>query len=162
MKDFEEQAISLLKEIREEAGLSQGELGSRLGHNQSWIQKREAGVTPVKLADMDRWAAACGRQPFLAFRQPGEDAVSHALWLGAYWTMLPPEQRKIVQSLLRLFLQKRKSDQILLEAAKRLTGPSTVATAEALREAASGSESVTELDAVHDLFSQVLFLSKEE
>lgn len=47
-----------IREIREEKGWSQSELGVKLGKTQDWISRRESGRTPVPLHEQRQFAAA--------------------------------------------------------------------------------------------------------
>lgn len=57
---------TLLLEMREKAGLTQGQLGERLKMDQTLIHRSESGgrrVTPLEFA---QWARACGVEPAAA------------------------------------------------------------------------------------------------
>lgn len=56
----------LLRQIREEAGLSQRALGDLLDQPQSWIHNSETGNRRVDIAEFCRWCQACGVDPLKA------------------------------------------------------------------------------------------------
>lgn len=49
--------------MREKAGLTQRELGVKLGQPHSWIYKSEVGNRRVDVTEFAAWAAACGVAP---------------------------------------------------------------------------------------------------
>ena len=51
---------SLLKKLREDAGLTQRALGDALGMPQSWVYKCESAIRRVDVAEFADWAEACG------------------------------------------------------------------------------------------------------
>lgn len=53
----------LLRSMREEADLTQRELGKRIGKPQSWVYNCETGNRRVDLAEFVRWCQACGVKP---------------------------------------------------------------------------------------------------
>lgn len=57
----------LLRALREEAELTQRDLGKRLGKPQSWIHNCEVGNRRVDVAEFAAWATACGVEPAAAF-----------------------------------------------------------------------------------------------
>ncbi len=57
-----------LRALREEAGLTQRELGKRLGKPQSYIHNCETANRRVDVPEFIAWAKACGRDPVAAFR----------------------------------------------------------------------------------------------
>jgi len=60
---------AILRELRENAGLTQRELGKRLGLPQNTIHRMEVAsrrCDPVELID---WAKACGADPVTTFRR---------------------------------------------------------------------------------------------
>jgi transcriptional regulator with XRE-family HTH domain len=59
--------LGLLRSLREEAGLTQRELGKRLGKPQSWVYNCETGNRRVDLAEFVAWAKACEVNPRVAF-----------------------------------------------------------------------------------------------
>ena len=63
-----EHVRALLREMRDDAGLTQRQLGPLLGLDPSLIHRSEAGerrVTPIEFA---QWAKACGVEPLDAMR----------------------------------------------------------------------------------------------
>ena len=69
-----------LRALREEAGLSQRDLGGRLGKPQSWVHNCEVGNRRVDVAEFAAWARGCGADPadalarFLAPPPPAQPA----------------------------------------------------------------------------------------
>lgn len=53
----------LLRTMREEADLTQRELGKRMGKPQSWIYNCETANRRVDLAEFLTWCEACGVKP---------------------------------------------------------------------------------------------------
>ena len=62
-----QQLPGFLRALREEAGLTQRELGKRLKKPQSWIYNCESGNRRVDVAEFIAWAKACGVDPATAF-----------------------------------------------------------------------------------------------
>jgi len=58
---------AFLKRLREDAGLTQRELGSRLRRPQSWVYNCESSNRRVDLTEFIRWCDACGTDPEKAF-----------------------------------------------------------------------------------------------
>lgn len=58
---------TLLRALREEAELTQRELGELLKKPQSWIHNCEVGNRRVDVAEFAAWATACGVEPVAAF-----------------------------------------------------------------------------------------------
>ena len=56
-----------LKELREKAGLTQRDIGQKLGKPQSWVHNCETGNRRVDVGEFARWAVACGVDPGGAF-----------------------------------------------------------------------------------------------
>ena len=54
---------SLLRAMREEAELTQRELGDAIGHAQSWVYNCETGNRRVDLAEFVIWCKACDVTP---------------------------------------------------------------------------------------------------
>ena len=52
-----------LRALREEAGLTQRELGTRLKKPQSWIYNCETANRRVDVTEFIAWARACGIEP---------------------------------------------------------------------------------------------------
>jgi transcriptional regulator with XRE-family HTH domain len=59
--------MELLRALREEAELTQRDLGGLLGKPQSWIHNCEVGNRRVDVAEFAAWARACGVEPAAAF-----------------------------------------------------------------------------------------------
>jgi transcriptional regulator with XRE-family HTH domain len=55
-----------LRNLRDEAGLTQRELGKRLGKPQSWIYNCETGNRRVDVTEFISWAIACNLEPRIA------------------------------------------------------------------------------------------------
>ena len=64
-----ERLRSLLRTLREEAGLTQRELGERLGKPQSWVHNCETGNRRVDVTEFIAWAGGCRVGPRVAFRR---------------------------------------------------------------------------------------------
>lgn len=56
-----------LRALREEAGLTQRDLGKRLKKPQSWVYNCETANRRVDVAEFITWAKACGIDPGEAF-----------------------------------------------------------------------------------------------
>jgi hypothetical protein len=56
-----------LRTLREEAGLTQRQLGARLRKPQSWVYNCETGNRRVDLTEFVDWAIACDLAPQTAF-----------------------------------------------------------------------------------------------
>lgn len=56
-----------LRRLREDAGLTQHDLGERLGKPQSWIYNCETGNRRVDVTEFIDWATQCGVDPTEAF-----------------------------------------------------------------------------------------------
>lgn len=54
---------ALLRTLREEAELTQRELGAKLRQPQSWVHNCETANRRVDVAEFCRWAKACGIDP---------------------------------------------------------------------------------------------------
>lgn len=52
--------LALLRQLREDEGLTQRALGKRLRRPQSWIYNCETGNRRVDIAEFLAWCAACG------------------------------------------------------------------------------------------------------
>ena len=57
----------VLRSLREEAELSQRELGKRMGVSQNWVYLRESGRVRVDVGDFMDWCRACGVEPRVGF-----------------------------------------------------------------------------------------------
>jgi transcriptional regulator with XRE-family HTH domain len=58
-----------LRQLREEAGLTQRALGERLRKPQSWVYNCETGNRRMDVAEFAAWALACRVDPTVAFRR---------------------------------------------------------------------------------------------
>ena len=58
---------TFLRELREQAELSQRELGDRVGRPQSWIHNCESRNRRVDVTEFTEWVRACGVKPEKAF-----------------------------------------------------------------------------------------------
>ena len=56
-----------LRGLREEAGLSQRALGTRISKPQSWVYNCESANRRVDVAEFVAWCRACGVDPAKAF-----------------------------------------------------------------------------------------------
>ena len=56
-------SLLLLRAMREEAGLTQRELGKQLGKPQSWVHNCETANRRVDVAEFVAWCEACGVKP---------------------------------------------------------------------------------------------------
>jgi transcriptional regulator with XRE-family HTH domain len=61
------QVPGFLRTLREEAGLTQRELGKLLKKPQSWIYNSETANRRVDVAEFVAWARGCGVEPEKAF-----------------------------------------------------------------------------------------------
>lgn len=59
----------LLRQLREEADLSQRALGERLQRPQSWVYNCETGARRVDIAEFIAWAKGCEVGPKEAFHR---------------------------------------------------------------------------------------------
>lgn len=64
-----ERLRGLLRRLREEADLTQRQLGEKLGKPQSWIYNCETGNPRVDVSEFVAWARACGCEPVDALEQ---------------------------------------------------------------------------------------------
>jgi transcriptional regulator with XRE-family HTH domain len=60
---------ALLRSLRQGAGLTQRDLGERMGKPQSWIHNCEVGNRRVDVSEFTAWANACEVKPVTAFRR---------------------------------------------------------------------------------------------
>jgi len=58
-----------MRQLREEAGLTQRVLGIRLKKPQSWVHNCEIGNRRVDVTEFIAWARACAADPSIAFRR---------------------------------------------------------------------------------------------
>jgi transcriptional regulator with XRE-family HTH domain len=56
-----------LRTLREEAGMTQRDLGKRMKKPQSWVYNCETANRRVDIAEFGEWAKACGFDPIEAF-----------------------------------------------------------------------------------------------
>lgn len=59
--------LKLLRELREQAGLTQRDLAERVGRPQPWVHKSENGERRLDVSEFLAWAEACGVDPKDAF-----------------------------------------------------------------------------------------------
>jgi transcriptional regulator with XRE-family HTH domain len=57
----------LLREMRDGAGLTQRQLGDRLGKPHSWVYNCETANRRVDVAEFAAWCEACGVKPLDAY-----------------------------------------------------------------------------------------------
>ncbi len=57
------QLPGLLRQLRDDAGLTQRALGSRLGKPQSWVYNCETANRRVDVTEFIAWCEACGVKP---------------------------------------------------------------------------------------------------
>ena len=60
---------ALLRTLRDEAGLTQRELGERLRKPQSWVHNCEIAARRVDIAEFVLWVEACGIDPLEGVRR---------------------------------------------------------------------------------------------
>ncbi len=60
---------ALLRRLREEAGLTQRDIGKKLDQPQSWVYSCEANIRRVDVAEFCDWCRACGVVPANAIRR---------------------------------------------------------------------------------------------
>ena len=60
---------SLIRQIREKAGLTQRALGERLNLPQSWVYKSETGIRRMDVAEFCDWCKACNLDPVQGIRR---------------------------------------------------------------------------------------------
>ena len=65
-----------LRQIREDAGLTQRQIGHKLDRPQSWVYNCETGNRRVDVAEFCDWCIACGVSPPHALRRLGFAAGS--------------------------------------------------------------------------------------
>lgn len=58
-----------LRNMREQAGLTQRALGARLRKPQSWVYNCEVSNRRVDVTEFTAWAKACGVDPLAAFKR---------------------------------------------------------------------------------------------
>ncbi len=60
---------ALLRRHREADGLTQRELGAKLGRPQSWVYNCETGNRRVDVTEFAAWCRACGADPVKGFKE---------------------------------------------------------------------------------------------
>ncbi|MCC7316597.1 MAG: helix-turn-helix transcriptional regulator [Planctomycetes bacterium] len=60
---------TLIRALREEAGLTQRDLGKRLNLPQSWVYKCETGIRRMDIAEFCDWCKACEIEPVIGLRR---------------------------------------------------------------------------------------------
>ena len=63
------QVPGYLRQLREEADLTQRELGKRVGKPQSWVQNCETGSRRIDIREFIAWAQACDISPKVALNR---------------------------------------------------------------------------------------------
>jgi len=58
----------LLRQMREQAKLTQRDLASKLHRSQPWVHKSELGERRVDISEFLEWCIGCGVDPEEAFR----------------------------------------------------------------------------------------------
>jgi len=61
--------LPILRDMRQEAELTQRALAPRLGLDHTQIAKSEVGIRRIDPVEFARWAHACGVDPVAAFRR---------------------------------------------------------------------------------------------
>ena len=59
----------LLRQMRQDASLTQRQLAAKLGTNHVWVHKSEIGERRVDVSEFMDWCAGCGRDPEEMFHQ---------------------------------------------------------------------------------------------
>lgn len=59
----------LLRELRENASLTQRDLGAAMGKPQSWVHNCETGNRRVDVTEFIAWCEACGIKPEHGFQR---------------------------------------------------------------------------------------------
>ena len=60
---------ALLRQIREEAELTQRDVAARMQRTQPWVHKSEIGERRVDVSEFLEWSAACHTDPHEALRR---------------------------------------------------------------------------------------------
>jgi transcriptional regulator with XRE-family HTH domain len=60
---------TLLRKLREEAGLTQRDLAAKLRKPQPWVHKSEDGTRRVDIAEFLEWIVGCDLEPLEAFKE---------------------------------------------------------------------------------------------
>lgn len=70
--EIEDEIRQHLRQLRQEAGLSQRALGQRLGgRSQGYVQKLETGEIGLSVWEIVAWSEACGRSFYFRWVKPG-------------------------------------------------------------------------------------------
>ena len=64
----------LVRQAREDAGLTQRDLAARLKRDRSYVWKTEQGERRMDVVDVIRWCAACDCDPMDLFKQVAESS----------------------------------------------------------------------------------------
>lgn len=59
----------LLRELREQAGLTQRELAAKVRRPQPWVHKTENGERRIDISEFLEWCIGCGADPEQAFHE---------------------------------------------------------------------------------------------
>jgi transcriptional regulator with XRE-family HTH domain len=60
---------TMLRGMREAAGLTQRDLAARLKRTQPWVHKSEIGERRMDISEFLEWCIGCGVEPLAAFKQ---------------------------------------------------------------------------------------------
>ena len=66
---FDQRLAALLRKVREEAGLTQRELGEKLKQPQAYIHTCEHALRRVAVDEFVAWVEACEKAPAKVFRE---------------------------------------------------------------------------------------------
>jgi transcriptional regulator with XRE-family HTH domain len=77
VKDPRDVVALHLRALREEADLTQGELGAKIGRDQTWVSRVEKRVSEIRIDEIEAWTAACGKPARIDW-SGGEPAVEAA------------------------------------------------------------------------------------
>ncbi|MEI8195464.1 MAG: helix-turn-helix transcriptional regulator [Phycisphaerae bacterium] len=58
-----------LRQMREDAGLTQQQLAKRLRVPQSFVYKSETAIRRIDITEFAAWSEACGKKPVTAYRK---------------------------------------------------------------------------------------------
>ncbi len=58
-----------LRQMREDAGLTQRDLAARVGETQWWVYRSEIGSRRVDVAEFVKWVTGCEQDPRTAIEQ---------------------------------------------------------------------------------------------
>lgn len=59
----------LLRQMRENAGMTQRDLAKKVRKSQRWVFKSEAASRRIDIAEFLEWTVGCGVDPFDAFKE---------------------------------------------------------------------------------------------